>query len=64
MENGPEYYDLHFLGAKIGSITFVGIPGEPFAEIGVALKEIPGGYDLPHDKHEWKRGRFPIPFRL
>ena len=60
MENGPEYYDLHFSGVKIGSIAFIGIPGEPFTEIGVAIKKIPG-WDMicPTINTNGKEGYFP-----
>ena len=45
MENGPTEYHLPLSGIRIGGIAMVGIPGEPFTEIGVAIKEI-GGFDL------------------
>ena len=60
MENGPEYYDLPFSALKLGSIAFIGIPGEPFTEIGVAIKEIQGWSLLcPTINTNGKEGYFP-----
>jgi neutral ceramidase len=35
---GPEYVDLEIHAMRIGEIAFVGIPGELFVEIGLAIK--------------------------
>ena len=45
LENSPKTTPMLMTGLRIGNITFVGIPGEPFTEIGVKIKEL-GGYDL------------------
>ena len=42
MEHGPDHYDLNLSGLKIGPIAFIGIPGEPFTEIGVKIKQAEG----------------------
>lgn len=42
MENGPKEIQLNLLGLRIGSVAFVGIPGEPFTEIGVEIKDTEG----------------------
>lgn len=42
LENGPDSFDLHMTGLKIGDTAFVGISGEPFTEIGVRIKENQG----------------------
>ena len=42
MENGPKDIHLVLTGLKIGSVAFVGIPGEPFTEIGVGIKDTDG----------------------
>lgn len=34
----PEFFDLRISGVRIGEIAFVGIPGEPFACIGMDIK--------------------------
>ena len=40
LENGPDYYDLFMTVLKIGDISIVGFPGEPFTGIGRAVKEL------------------------
>jgi len=45
MEHGPDHYDLPLSGVKIGPVAFIGIPGEPFTDIGVKIKETEG-WDL------------------
>lgn len=41
-ENGPDHFDLTLTGLKIGPVAFVGIPGEPFTDIGKAIKDSEG----------------------
>ena len=45
LENGPEYIDLPLVGLRIGNVALVGIPGEPFTDVGVRIKE-EKGWDL------------------
>ena len=45
LENGPETFNLNLTGLKIGPVAFVGIPGEPFTDIGVEIKKAEG-WDL------------------
>lgn len=40
LENGPDYFDLSMTILKLGDITLVGFPGEPFTGIGRAVKEL------------------------
>jgi hypothetical protein len=42
MENSPETFDLELTGLRIGNVAFVGIPGEPFTQIGVEIKKFEG----------------------
>ncbi len=42
LENGPDYFDMRLMGIKLGPVAFVGIPGEPFTEIGVRIKQAEG----------------------
>lgn len=42
MENSPEKIELDITGVRIGDVAFVGIPGEPFTEIGVDIKKADG----------------------
>ncbi len=41
-ENGPDSVMLPVSGIAVGNIAFLGLPGEPFTEIGLALKNEPG----------------------
>ncbi|MBQ6327709.1 MAG: hypothetical protein IJI35_01725, partial [Kiritimatiellae bacterium] len=39
LENGPDYFDLPLIAIAIGdSVAFGGFPGEPFNDIGKAIK--------------------------
>lgn len=42
LENGPEEFNLCLTGVQIGKIAMLGIPGEPFTDIGVGIKEADG----------------------
>lgn len=42
LEHGPENFEINLTGLKIGPVAFVGIPGEPFTDIGVQIKDTPG----------------------
>lgn len=40
LENGPEAFDLPLSAVTLGdAVAFAGIPGEPFSEIGRAVRE-------------------------
>ena len=60
MEHGPMFYDLPFSGVSIGNVAFIGIPGEPFTEIGMKIKETEG-WDMicPSINTNAKEGYFP-----
>ena len=62
MEGGPEEICLPLLGLRIGSVAFVGIPGEPFTEIGVNIKKSVDGFDmiLPCALTNGGEGYFPM----
>ena len=61
MENGPDYFVLKILGLRIGEIAFIGIPGEPFTEIGVKIKETEGwGLIMPCAQTNGAEGYFPV----
>lgn len=45
LENGPESFTMNLTGLRIGPVALVGIPGEPFTEIGVEIKKAKG-WDL------------------
>lgn len=42
LENAPDHYDLTLTGIKVGPVAFVGIPGEPFTDIGRQIKKADG----------------------
>ena len=42
LENGPEAFHLEVTGVRIGDIALIGLPGEPFTDIGRQLKKAPG----------------------
>ena len=42
LENGPEDFTVRLTGVKLGPVALVGIPGEPFTDVGVAIKDTPG----------------------
>ena len=42
LEHGPEFFDLELTGIQIGPVALLGMPGEPFTDIGVGIKEAPG----------------------
>ena len=42
LENAPESFEMMLSAIKIGPVAILGIPGEPFSEIGKQIKETPG----------------------
>jgi len=42
LANGPESFPLNLTGLKIGPVALLGIPGEPFTQIGVEIKKAEG----------------------
>ena len=42
LANGPESFDLDLVAVRIGDTAMVGIPGEPFTDIGVQIKDTEG----------------------
>ena len=45
LEHGPVDFEVRLTGLKLGPVAMVGIPGEPFTDVGVAIKDTPG-WDL------------------
>ena len=61
LENGPEYFDMKLAVLKIGNVAFVGIPGEPFTDIGVGIKNTDGwSMILPCALTNGTMGYFPM----
>ncbi len=61
LADGPETFKLELTGLRIGSVAFVGIPGEPFTGIGVGIKDNEG-WDLilPACLTNGNEGYFPM----
>ena len=61
LENGPYEIALNMIGLRIGSVAFVGLPGEPFTDIGVGIKDTEG-WDmiLPCALTNGSNGYFPM----
>lgn len=61
MENGPKEFLLDLTGVRIGPVALIGIPGEPFTDIGVGIKEAEG-WDLimPCSLTNGDDGYFPV----
>ena len=60
MAGGPDSFSFDIMGLRIGSVALLGIPGEPFSEIGLRIKAI-GGFDmiLPVCLTNGNEGYFP-----
>ncbi len=61
LENGPDSFDMRLSAVKIGPVAIIGIPGEPFTNIGLSLKATQG-YDmiLPCCATNGYEGYFPM----
>ncbi len=42
LENGPEFFTIRLTAIKLGPVAYLGIPGEPFTDIGVEIKKADG----------------------
>ncbi len=61
LENGPENFPVLLHGIRIGDIAVLGVQGEPFTGVGLALKETPGyKMILPVCSANGKEGYFPM----
>jgi len=61
LENAPDTFDMILSAVKIGPVAFVGIPGEPFSEIGKQIKETEGfEMIIPSCNTNGKQGYFPM----
>lgn len=61
LENGPDYFEMPLTGLSVGPIALLGIPGEPFMQIGKGIKETEG-YELvlPVCLTNGSQGYFPM----
>lgn len=61
LENGPDMFHLELTGVQIGSVALLGIPGEPFTDIGVQIKDTEGwSMILPCCLTNGSEGYFPM----
>ena len=61
LENGPFEYTIPLMGLKLGPIALVGIPGEPFTEVGVKIKDTDGfSMIMPCGLVNGSYGYFPV----
>ena len=61
LEHGPEAFFLEMTGLRIGPVAFVGIPGEPFTDIGRQIKDTEGwSMILPTCLTNGSQGYFPM----
>jgi hypothetical protein len=60
-QNAPEAFEVPLFGMAIGPVALIGIPGEPFTEIGVQIKTAEG-YDMimPCALTNGYEGYFPV----
>ena len=61
LEHGPDSFPLDLTGVQIGPVAMVGIPGEPFTDIGVGIKAAQGwSAILPCCLTNGSEGYFPM----
>ena len=61
LANGPENFVMNLTGIKIGDVAMVGIPGEPFTDVGVGIKEAEGwSMIMPCALVNGSEGYFPM----
>ena len=61
LENAPDAFDMILSAVKIGPVAFIGIPGEPFSEIGKQIKATEGfEMIIPSCNSNGKEGYFPM----
>lgn len=61
LENGPQNFHFDLIGVRIGNIALIGIPGEPFTDIGIGIKEAEGySMIMPCALTNGEEGYFPM----
>ena len=61
LEHGPYEFNLGMSGIRLGNVALVGIPGEPFTEIGVKIKDTEGfSMIMPCGLTNGYEGYFPV----
>jgi len=60
-KDGPSFFEVPVYGFAVGEIAFVGFPGEPFGDIGRAVKKnAPFKMTMPSCLTNGSRGYFPV----
>lgn len=61
MEHGPKEFHIGMVGVRIGQVSMIGIPGEPFTDIGVEIKDTAGwSMIMPCSLTNGDEGYFPV----
>ena len=61
LEHGPYEFNLGMSGIRLGPVALVGIPGEPFTEVGVKIKDTEGfSMIMPCGLTNGYEGYFPV----
>ena len=61
LEHGPYEFNLGMCGIRLGNVALVGIPGEPFTEVGVKIKDTDGfAMIMPCGLTNGYEGYFPV----
>lgn len=60
LENGPDSFPMKFAAVAIGDVAILGIPGEPFTDVGVEIKKAEGfKMVMPCSNANGAEGYFP-----
>jgi len=61
LENGPKTFTLDLTGVRIGDVALIGLPGEPFTDIGIGIKKAEGyKMIMPCSLTNGNEGYFPM----
>lgn len=61
LKDGPDDFELHLTAVALGDVAFLGIPGEPFTQIGRRIKaDSPFAMTLPCCLANGSEGYFPM----
>ncbi len=61
LDGGADNFDVEITGVKLGDVALIGLPGEPFTEIGVKIKENEGWrLIMPCSLTNGDMGYFPV----
>ncbi len=59
--DGPDFFELNITGVSIGNVAFIGIPGEPFTDVGRSIKaQSPFAATIPCCLTNGSEGYYPM----